>query len=282
MPAQSTDSSTASYYLSRRLHSGQTFELFRAAATGDLGPGCYILKTARPNLAVPDVATAMLRREALITTTLKHPNLNCVLSADVQAPEPYLLLPYHDGLSLRQLLQKSPIRITVSRVLSIVRQTAEGLAALHAAGWLHGQVRPEHILLSPQGGVTLIDFTLVRRLETPESNAIAPTTSSATYSPPETALANSRLTAAADIYSLGIVLFEVLTGQPPFAGRSLSELLAHHRRDTVPDVRAPRSDVSLETAHLLRLMLAKEPLRRPNDNELLRWLTDLEIASLVG
>jgi serine/threonine protein kinase len=276
-PASHTDS--APYHLTRRLHSSHTFDLFRAAANGDLGPGCYILKTPRPNLAAHEVATAMLHREATVTTTVKHPSLNCVLSADVQSPEPYLLLPYRDGISLRQLLQSSPIRIPVSRALSIVRQAVEALAALHAAGWLHGQVRPEHILLSPQGGVILIDLTLARRLETAECTATAPTISAAIYAPPETAL-NPRLTAAAEIYSLGIVLFEILAGSPPFVGRSPSELLAQHRRDAIPDIRALRSDISLETVHLLRLMLAKEPLRRPTDSDLLRWLADEEIASL--
>jgi len=277
-PQAAADS--APYHLTGRIHSSPTFDLFRAATNGDLGPGCYILKTPRPNLAGREAATAMLRREATMAATVRHPNLNCVLSADVQSPEPYLLLPYRDGISLRQLLHSSGTPISVSRALSIVRQVAEALAALHAAGWLHGQVRPEHILLSPQGGVTLIDLTLARRLETAECTVTAPTTSAAIYTPPETTLANRRLTAAAEIYSLGIVLFEILTGHPPFAGRSPSELHAQHRREAIPDIRALRSGVSLETAHLLRLMLAKEAFRRPTDSELLRWLADEEIVSL--
>src|SRR5205807_1385199 len=100
--------------------------------------------------------------------------------------------------------------VSVSRALNIIRQVAEALAALHCAGWLHGQLRPEHILLSPSGQVTLIDLTLARRLETVECESAAVATVNATYAAPEMTSGNRRLGIAADIYSLGIVLYEAL------------------------------------------------------------------------
>jgi serine/threonine protein kinase len=266
--------------LTRRLHRGGTFDLFRAAANSDLGPGCYVVKTPRKKSS-PTMAAARLCREASVMMAVRHPNLNCVLAADTQTAEPYLLLPFHDGVSLRELLRSPAAGLPLSRVLQIMRQLAAALAALHSAGWLHSQVRPEHIFLSPQGQTTLLDLTLARRLDTPECDVAAGLPIDAIYAAPEFGCRSSRVASAADTYSVGIVLYEVLAGRPPFVGSSREEVLNQHRRDAASDVRALRPDVSLELAHLLRLMLAKEPLRRPTDGELLRWLAELEIAALA-
>jgi serine/threonine-protein kinase len=223
----------------------------------------------------------MLRREAVVAAAVQHPNLTCVLAAETSATKPYLLFPFRDGMSLRQVLDISDSFISVSRALSIVRQVAEALAALHAAGWLHGQVQPDHVFLSPQGRVTVIDLTRVRRLETAECDAGDVLASEAAYAAPENAVSNRRLTLAADVYSLGVLHYEILARHRPFEGSSPRELMEKHRREAVPDLRAARPDVTLELAHLLRLMLAKEALRRPTDSELVRWLAELEIAALA-
>jgi serine/threonine protein kinase len=278
-PANEADEA-APYRLTRQIHRGGVFDLFRAAARDSAGPGCYLVKRPRDGSGA-EIAAAMLRREAIVAAAVQHPNLTCALAAEMCATKPYLLLPFRDGASLRQVLNLSGSFISVSRALSIVRQVAEALAALHGAGWLHGQVRPDHVLLSPQGQATVIDLTRARRLETAECDAGDCGASAAAYAAPENIVSNWRLTLAADVYSLGIVLYEVLSGLPPFECSSPRELMEKHRREAVPDLRETRPDVTLEVANLLRLMLAKEALRRPTDTELVRWLAELEIAALA-
>jgi serine/threonine-protein kinase len=279
-PAAKVDE-VAAYRLTRRIHSGGVFDLFRAAAQGDVGPGCYVLKRARDGSS-PEMAAAMLGREATVAAAVQHASLTCVLAAEISSAKPHLLLPFRDGMSLRQMLAFSAALISVSRALNTVRQVAEALATLHAAEWLHGRVRPEHILLSPQGRVTLIDLTRARRLETAECDSGDVAAVDAIYAAPENGRPSRRLDSAADAYSLGVVLFEILIGRPPFEGSSPRELIIKHRRDAVSHIRAARPDVSLELGHLLRLMLAKEALRRPTDGELVRWLAELEIAALAA
>jgi serine/threonine-protein kinase len=223
----------------------------------------------------------MLHRETAVSTTVQHPALNCVLAEYIQTPKPFWVLPFHDGASLRRLLDWSSDSISVPRALNIARQIAEALAALHAAGWLHGQVRADHVLLSPPGQAKLIDLTLAQRLQTAECSVADMAAMDLRYAAPEASCRNYQLTAAADTYSLGIVLFEILTGNAPFRGLSTSDLIRKHRSDAIPDLHATRADVSVEVEHLLRLMLAKEPLRRPSDNELIPWLAELEIAALA-
>jgi serine/threonine protein kinase len=270
----------APYRLRRRIHCGSVFDLFRAATRRDGGPGCYVVKRSGDG-ASPEMAAAMLRREATVAAAVQHPNLTCVLAAEKCCATPYLLLPFRDGVSLRQMLAFSDGFISVSRALNITRQVAEALAALHAAGWLHCQVRPEHLLLSPQGQATLIDLTQARRLDTAECDSGDAAVIDARHAAPEMGRRGRRLNSAADVYSLGVVLYELLSGRPPFKCASAGELMEKHRCEAIPDIRAARPDLSLELAHLLRLMLAKEALRRPTDDELVRWLAELEIAALA-
>lgn len=269
----------APFRVTRRLNSGGTFELLRAAARGDQGPGCYLLKSIRERDLASNMHAARLRREAVVLDEVRHGALNSVLAEDTESADPYLLFPYRDGVSLRRLLAVS--RLAVARALGIARQVAEALAALHGAGWLHSQVRPQHVFLSPQGRVTLLDLTLACRLDSPECVVTGGDLLEPLYAAPETGVRGSRVSFAADTYSLGIVLYEMLLGAPPFQGATAREIVSQHRRGAVPDIREVRPDVSLELAHLVRLMLAKDPFRRPSDDQLLRLLANLEIAALV-
>lgn len=222
----------------------------------------------------------MLRREANVAASASHPNLVAVLTADLHGPAPHLLLPFLEGMTSRQLLAAARQPLPVPMSLWIARQMAEALAALHRAGWLHGQVRPQHVIVSPQGHATLIDLSLCRRLESEECAGGQSPPELVAYASPESFLARGRLTAASDAYQLGLLLHELLAGRPPFESADPTLLARMHRSQAPPNVGAVRPDAPQEVAHLLRLMLAKEPLRRPSDDELVRWLTELEIEAL--
>jgi serine/threonine protein kinase len=231
----------------------------------------------------------MLQREYVVSCEVNHPNLNSVLVADISAEEPALILPYLEGVSLRRLIASraaTPHLLSVAHALMLIRQLAEALATMHNAGWLHGQVWPEHIIVSPHSHTTLIDLTLARRLNSHECDGgdvlnTADYHRTATYAAPESFSSRRRLTAAADTYSLGIVLFELLSGHPPFAANSLRQLAAYHQRHAPPDLRPLHPCLSHEPAELVRRMLAKEPLRRPDDEQLIRWIAELEIQELA-
>jgi serine/threonine protein kinase len=273
--------------LTRRLTTAGRLTLFRAAAANELGPGCYVLRTAAT--ADDTIARAMLQREHLVSSEVSHARLNSVLVADFAAPHPVLILPYLEGISLRRLIASSstaPRRLPTAFILLFVRQIAEALVAMHAAGWLHGQVLPEHIIVSPHAHATLIDLTLARRLGTDECDAsqipnVTTDNRCAMYAAPESFSSRHRLTTAADVYSLGILLFELLAGDPPFPAKSSRELAICHQRQAPPNLRQMRPGLSHDVAELVRRMLAKEPLRRPSDDQLIRWLAELEIAELA-
>jgi serine/threonine protein kinase len=265
--------------LTRRLRSEGRLTLFRAAAAGDRGPGCYVLKALYRNHTREEAASALLRREAAVAADVNHVNLVSVVVARLRGTHPYLVLPYLDGITLRRAQQP---RSSVAFALSLVRQVATAIETLHGAGWLHGQVRPEHVIVSPQGHATLIDLTHARRLDSGECETDGGLPFVPAYAVPESMARGGRLNPAADIYALGMLLYEIIAGRPPFVARSPREWMRCHQSEAPADLRQFRVDVPPEVDELVRRMLAKEPLRRPSAKQVVRWLAELEIEELAN
>jgi eukaryotic-like serine/threonine-protein kinase len=260
----------------------------RQASDAGSGRSDYALKTPKID-SVEDrgPSLAMLHREVQVGTQVSHPHLAPVLEWSL-CGEPFLVMPRIEGCCVRTLLEyrrrEYGCLIGAAKSLPqsvwIVRQIASALAELHAAGWLHGDVNPENVLVSPQGHATLIDLGLARKLGTRECQAGEVLAGTLVYASPESFLSASALTAESDIYSLGVMLYELLTGQPLFEELDPTAIaLAQLRR-----VPAPVSDVALDVPPPLALlamrMLAKDPLRRPLASEVVRRLTPLEIELL--
>jgi eukaryotic-like serine/threonine-protein kinase len=280
-PSRAADCRLRAWQLTQVIHRGRWMTLFRARPHNAIdGPGCYVVKAATAQGAEKEVARAMLAREETVGAAVSHPNLVANLATHVRRESAYVVRPYLEGLTLRQWLALERAPMAIASALWIIRQMAEALSAMHGAGWLHGQVRPEHVLVSPQGHATLIDLALARRLGTDECAAGLGRLESLAYVSPESLSANARVCAASDTYCLGLLLYESLAGRLPFGSTDPDRLTELHRRHTAPDIRAYRPEAPPELWQLLRLMLAKEPLRRPSDEELVRWLTELEIAAL--
>jgi eukaryotic-like serine/threonine-protein kinase len=274
--------------LTRIISRSGALAVYRARPIRDArGPGCYVIKAIAGGASDDQLALALLRREATVAERAVNPHLAAVLANRLKDKRPHLTLPYLEGVSLRRLLarpsRESPhlaLLLPIPFALCISRQVALALAALHESGWLHGQVRPEHVVISPPGHATLIDLTLARRLGSPECETDGMPCNAPRYSPPESFVPCARLTAASDIYSLGIMLFESLTGQPPFTAPDPRRLAMCHRRERPPELRQICPHLSRETSALMWRMLAKEPLRRPTAREVVRWLAEIEIEEL--
>ncbi|MDY0165745.1 MAG: serine/threonine-protein kinase [Thermoguttaceae bacterium] len=242
-------------------------------------PAAYALKVLRPEWESHPQAVALLAREAQLGRRLSHPHLVSVLAARVREAPRYLVMPWLDGKTLGALL-KQAVPPELPEVLWIARQTAEALAALHSLGWMHGDVKSENLLVSPTGHVTLLDLGFARRRNEEVTAADRIVTGTCAYLAPE--LLHSRLRAdiRSDLYSLGVVLFEALSGRLPYSGQTLVELIEQHQRAAPPDLGRFNPQIPGEVVDLVRRLLAKDPLRRPqNPRDLVAELVQLEIAT---
>ena len=251
-------------------------------------PADYVIKTIAAEYLDDPLALASLRREAKVAAELSHPNLPVLLASQLHRSPYHLAFLHERAVSSRRLLQPprneqgdSPRGLRIPQALWIARQVAEGLHALHEAGWLHGDIKPDNLLVTPQGRATLIDFGFARRLDGEECSFNEPLAGSCIYTPPEMIVPQGSLTTTSDVYSLGVTLFELLTGRPPMETTSRSAIVSWHLRSVAPELRSILPHAPLRLARLLRAMLARQPLRRPSVSELIQWLAELEIDTLA-
>lgn len=164
--------------------------------------------------------------------------------------------------------------------LWIARQAAEGLAALHEAGWLHGDLKPEHVLVSDEGHATLIDFGFARPLGA--ASATHAVRGTPRYLAPECLVSTLRVDQRSDLYSLGAMLFHWLAGRAPFDAATHADLARQHRQELPVDLRALVPSLPTGVVVLVRELLAKSPERRPQSaREVIERLWPLEIDAFA-
>lgn len=257
-------------------------ELYRARSAGADGDrlGSYAIKVLREGWQRDAGAVTLMRREALVGRRTASAHVVAVLSASVAEPPHYLVMPWLTGETLKSRLAGWPF-IPVHAALWIARQAATGLADLASNGWMHGDVKPENVLISPEGHATLLDLGFARRPGETLPAIDGWILGAAAYLAPEAFVERMRIDLRSDIYSLGVVLYEMLAGQPPFSGGSQDELARQHRETAPRRLAQTAPHVAPEVAALVHRMLAKDPLRRPQSPvELVDELTALEVVAL--
>jgi serine/threonine-protein kinase len=243
-------------------------------------PAAYVLKVLRKEWWRDPQAIEMQRREAWVGGKISHPNLLPVLSASVQEPPFYLIAPKLEATPLSQLIaERAPLAVPLA--LWIARQVADGIDALFTAtGMIHADVKPANILVSATGHATLIDFGFVQSPSEASRWPTRPLAGTLAYIAPEMVTSALAATPRSDIYSLGVTLYEMLTGRRPWDSDDPGELATLHREAKPPMVRALRPNVPDSVAELIQEMLAKDQLRRPaSARELAARLVRLEIES---
>jgi serine/threonine-protein kinase len=260
---------------------GSLAHVYRARPVGSPPnrPANYAVKMLRPCWQDDAQAIRLLQREALVGQSISHPHLVSVLAAPVLEPPHLIVMPWLEGASLANRLAEGQ-QFGVPESLWIARQTAEALDALHQAGWIHGDVTPGNIHVSPTGHVTLLDLNFARRQEELGSIVDRPIMGTCGYLAPEYLTSSLRPDVRSDIFSLGAVLFELLAGHRPYSAETLEQLSLQHRQSAPPDLIRVSPYVPREVSPLVRRMMAKDPLRRPQTpSELIEQLVALEIAT---
>lgn len=258
------------YSLERELGGGGMSRVF-VADEPRLGRK-IVVKVLAPALAV-GVSAERFEREIRLAAALQHANIVPLLAAGAAAEGlPYYTMPFVDGLSLRGRLERDGA-LPVGEVVNVLRDVARALAYAHEHGVVHRDVKPENILLSGHAAV-VTDFGIAKALAASRTAAadgtltrVGTSIGTPAYMAPEQAAGDPATDHRADLYALGCVAYEMLTGHAPFAGRAPHQLLAAHLTDTPAPVDAERPDVPPALATLVMQCLAKDPAARPPSAE---------------
>jgi serine/threonine protein kinase len=264
------------YELLQRLGGGPLTSVYAARECATDGP-CAV-KVLREDWEDPLTAAKLLQREARVGLSVRHPHLVRVRSAHVLRPPYFLVMDLLPGESLKRRLRRE-YRLDVKDAVWVARQTAEALTALHQAGFLHGDVKPDNIRLVDDGTAVLIDLGFAHRpgenLRLLGEGAVLGT---ADYLAPELCAFRDETGFQSDLFSLGVTLFEMLTGRLPYPVGSHDQTLRRHRCDPPADVRRCAAGLPPALAALVGQLLAHRPEDRPGARAVVGRLVALEIA----
>jgi len=201
------------------------------------------------------------RREARAVARLSHPNIVTVIDRGDDGGRQYIVFEHVDGENLKELVLRSG-RLSVRRALELALAVADGLAFAHDHGLVHRDVKPQNVLLSSEGEVKVTDFGIARSLHMEHGVTQTGTVlGTGEYLAPEQA-SGKPVSPATDVYSLGVVLWELLAGDVPFVGENFVAVALRHVNEPPPPLRERRPDVSPRLDAAVQRALAKDPARR--------------------
>jgi eukaryotic-like serine/threonine-protein kinase len=235
------------------------------------------LKLLPPHLSADDEAKRRFVHEAKAASALAHPNL-CTIHeiGETDAGQLFIAMAFYDGETLKRLIARGPL--PVAAAVDWVAQLADALRHAHAAGIVHRDVKPANVMVTDAGGVKLLDFGVAKVAGTELTRAGATIGTVAYMSPEQTR--GDPVDARTDLWSLGALLYEALTGRRPFRCESEETLIYAIRHDEPPPVRRLRAEIPAGVAAIVGRCLEKDPRRRYQGADEL--LTELRAVGMGG
>ena len=221
------------------------------------------LKVMHPHLADSAAFVERFRREARSAARIVHPGVVSVFDQGIVTGQGFLVMELIDGTNLRQLLRAQGA-FTIPQALRYTTDTLEALRAAHRVGVIHRDIKPENILVPTDGPAKVTDFGLARAASEVSMSSTGNMLGTVAYIAPEIAT-TAEADARSDIYSVGIMLYEMLTGAVPWAGESPLQIASHHVSDNVPSPSATQPWIPREIDDLVAALTAREPANRPAD-----------------
>src|SRR5438105_14676939 len=233
------------YELEELVGSGGMSSVFKARDT--LLERRVALKVLHPHFTDDDQYVERFRREARAVASLSHPNIVTILDRGEDEGRQFIVFELVEGRTLKEVLDEEG-RLPVARALEIAIQVARGLAFAHEHGLVHRDVKPQNVILNGDGRAKVTDFGIARSLEVQGMTQTGTVLGTSNYIAPEQAQGGT-VDGATDVYSLGVVLFELLTGEVPFPGESFVAVAMQHVSEPPPSLLDVRPDVPVRVAH---------------------------------
>ena len=235
------------------------------------------IKVLRGDLANDEKFVRRFQREALSASSLSHPNIVAMYDVGEDNGLYYIVMEYVEGKTLKQLLKKRG-SLTLSEAIDIMLQLTDGMAHAHDSYIVHRDLKPQNIMIQDHGQIKITDFGIAMALNSTQLTQTNSVMGSVHYLPPEQA-AGKGATIKSDIYSMGIIFYELLTGELPFKGDSAVEIALKQMKEPLPDVHKLNNDIPQSIENIILKATAKNPKNRYDDaksmhNDLLTALND--------
>ena len=221
------------------------------------------VKVLRGDLSNDEKFVRRFQREALAASSLSHPNIVEVYDVGEDNGEYYIVMEYIEGKHLKNLLKKRG-KLTLSEAVDIMLQITDGMAAAHDSYIIHRDIKPQNIMILENGLVKITDFGIAMAMNATQLTQTNSVMGSVHYLPPEQASGQGS-TLQSDIYSMGIVMYELLTGELPFKGDNAVEIALKHLKEPIPDIREKLPNVPDSIYNIIKKATAKNPKNRYND-----------------
>ena len=219
------------------------------------------LKVMAENRAADEELKERFLRESRIAARLSHPNVVNVYDCGEADGRPFMVMELVEGVTLADEIDRRG-RFHVPEAVELVRQVCAGLEHAHEHGLIHRDIKPRNLILRPDGLVKIADFGIARAVDGTQLTAAGTVLGTAVYAAPEQA-SGERVTTAADIYSVGAVLYELISGEPPFTFENLPELVLKQRTGRIRSLRDLVDDIPSRIDELVVRCLSPEPGARP-------------------
>jgi len=219
------------------------------------------VKVLREGFAGDPAFLARFQREARAAANLEHPNIVTVYDVGQDGDRHYIVMEYVDGHDLKTLIRRN-VRLSVGEALDIAVQVCEGVGHAHKAGIVHCDIKPQNVLVTKEGRAKVTDFGIARALSESGITESETVWGSPLYFSPEQA-AGEPPSPASDVYSIGVIMYEMLAGAPPFQAEKPAALALMHMRENPPPLAVRNPQVPSQLERTIRKVLAKEQSARP-------------------
>ncbi len=221
------------------------------------------IKILRGDLSNDEKFVRRFQREALSASSLAHPNIVEMYDVGEDDEIYYIVMEYVEGKTLKQLLKKRG-SLTLSEAIDIMLQLTDGMTHAHDSYIIHRDLKPQNIMIKDDGQIKITDFGIAMALNATQLTQTNSVMGSVHYLPPEQA-SGKGCTIKSDIYSMGIIFYELLTGSLPFRGDNAVEIALKHMRDPLPSVREDNSSIPQSIENIILKSTAKNPKNRYDD-----------------
>jgi serine/threonine-protein kinase len=256
------------YEIEERVGTGGVSSVYRARDR--LLERLVALKVLHPHYGDDEEYVERFRREARSVAQLSHPHIVTVIDRGEDDGQQFIVFEYIDGENLKQLVARTG-PLPTRRALELSVEIADALSFAHEHGLIHRDVKPQNVLVSPDGDAKVTDFGIARSLDVGHGVTQTGTVlGTSNYLSPEQA-SGKQTTQATDVYSLGVVLYELLTGDVPFPGDNFVAIAMKHLNEQPPDLLEQRPDVPLRLAAAVDRALEKDPARRFASMDQFAW-----------